>query len=110
MQIGRVCGTVVATIDHPALADRRLLVVQPYDPRGQAAGAMTMAVDVVDAGIGDWVLVLDEGTSAAQVLGVPRGPIRTVVIGVVDLVGFEDGAAGARQSKTGQGVDSPGPV
>jgi len=92
MQIGRVCGTVISTIDHPALADRRLLIVQPYDPRGHATGAMTMALDVVDAGVGDWVLVLDEGTSAAQVLNTPRGPIRTVVVGVVDAIGFEAGA------------------
>jgi len=110
VQLGRVSGHVVSTIDHPALANRRLLVVQPCDPRGRAAGAMTMAVDVVDAGVGDWVLVLDEGTSAAQVLEVQRGPIRTVVVGVVDAVGFEDGPSGARQSQTGQGVDSPGPV
>ena len=49
-------------------------------------GRPTIAVDVVDAGVGDHVLVVDEGNSAAQALAQPRGPVRTVVVGVVDEV------------------------
>jgi ethanolamine utilization protein EutN len=45
-----------------------------------------LAVDVVDAGVGDRVLVVDEGNSAAQVLRRPRGAIRTVVVGVIDEI------------------------
>ena len=86
MQIARVCGTVVSTLKHPALAGQRLLIVQPCDLDGHPVGAATMAVDVVDAGPGDWVLVLDEGSSAGQVLENPRGPVRTLVVGVVDAV------------------------
>jgi microcompartment protein CcmK/EutM len=86
MFLGRVVGDVVATIKHRALEGRKLLLVQPLTGEGTPFGRPTIAVDVVDAGVGDHVLVVDEGNSAAQVLAVPRGPVRTVVVGVVDEV------------------------
>jgi microcompartment protein CcmK/EutM len=86
MQIGRVCGTVVSTLKHPALAARKLLLVEPWAPAGNASGRVTAAVDTVDAGPGDWVVFLDEGSSASQVLGLQRGPVRTVVVAVLDAV------------------------
>ena len=86
MFLGRVVGDVVATIKHPALKNRKLLLVQPLTGDGTPTGRPTIAVDSVDAGVGDHVLVVDEGNSAAQVLGRPRGPVRTVVVGVVDEV------------------------
>jgi ethanolamine utilization protein EutN len=60
--------------------------VQPLTGDGAPVGRPAIAVDSVDAGVGDHVLVVDEGNSAAQVLQRPRGPIRTVVVGVVDEV------------------------
>ncbi len=86
MYLARVVGDVVATIKHGALANRKLLLVQPLTGDGLPAGRPAIAVDSVDAGVGDHVLVVDEGNSAAQVLQRPRGPIRTVVVGVVDEV------------------------
>jgi microcompartment protein CcmK/EutM len=86
MHLGRVVGDVVATIKHPALENRKLLLVQPLTGDGTPSGRPGIAVDTVDAGIGDHVLVVDEGNSAAQVLRRPRGPIRLVVVGVVDEV------------------------
>jgi ethanolamine utilization protein EutN len=86
MFLARVVGDVVATIKHPALERRKLLVVQPLTGAGEPIGRPTIAVDSVDAGVGDHVLVVDEGNSAAQVLERPRGPVRTVVVGVVDEV------------------------
>jgi len=86
MWVGRVIGTVVATLKHAALAHTKLLVVQPCDLEGRDDGAAVVALDQVDAGVGDRVLVLDEGSSASQLLGRPRGPIRTLVVGVVDAV------------------------
>jgi len=86
MFLARVVGDVVATIKHPALANRKLLLVQPLTGDGTPTGRPSIAVDSVDAGVGDHVLVVDEGNSAAQVLQRPRGPIRTVVVGVVDEV------------------------
>ena len=86
MFLARVVGDVVATIKHPALEQRKLLLVQPLTGDGAPVGRPAIAVDSVDAGVGDRVLVVDEGNSAAQVLQRPRGPIRTVVVGVVDEV------------------------
>jgi ethanolamine utilization protein EutN len=86
MFLGRVVGDVVATIKHAALRDRKLLLVQPLTGDGVPTGRPTIAVDTVDAGVGDHVLVVDEGNSAAQALGQARGPVRTVVVGVVDEV------------------------
>jgi ethanolamine utilization protein EutN len=89
MYLAQVVGHVVATIKHGELHQRKLLLVQPVDSEGQAHGARVIAVDAVDAGVGDRVLVVDEGNSAAQVLERPRGPVRTVVVGVVDEVARE---------------------
>ena len=86
MFLARVVGDVVATIKHQALASRKLLLVQPLTGDGQPTGRTAIAVDAVDAGVGDHVLVVDEGNSASQVLERPRGPIRTVVVGVVDEI------------------------
>ena len=86
MFLARVVGTVVATIKHPLLAGAKLLRVAPEPAPGRPAPPHVIALDTVDAGEGDRVLVSDEGNAAAQVLGRPRGPIRTVVVGVVDDV------------------------
>ncbi len=86
MFLARVVGEVVATIKHGDLAHQKLLLVQPVTPDDRAAGKPAIAVDSVDAGPGDLVLVADEGNSAAQVLRRARGPVRTVVVGVVDDV------------------------
>lgn len=86
MFTARVIGEVVATIKHRDLSGRKLLLVQPVDAAGAAAGAAQIAVDVVDAGLHDLVLVNDEGNGAAQLLGQPRGAVRTVIVGVVDAI------------------------
>ena len=93
MFLARVVGEVVATIKHGDLVSQKLLVVQPVDPNDAPTGKPVIAVDAADAGPGDLVLVADEGNMAAQVLRRPRGPIRTVVVGVVDHVEM-GGAAG----------------
>lgn len=90
MFLGRVTGELIATAKHPALSGQRLLWVQRVDPSGRPLPSLTLAVDHVDAGEGDGVLVLDEGNGAAQVLGQPRGPIRTVIVGIVDEVCLEE--------------------
>ncbi len=83
MKVGTVVGTVVSTINIPLLDDRRLLLCDIQDVKGDASG-YTIAVDVVDAGVGETVLILDEGNSARQMLGLDWGAIRAVVVGVVD--------------------------
>jgi ethanolamine utilization protein EutN len=85
MYVGRVRGTVVATIKNEIFPGRKLLVVDKLDLQGQSTGKYDIAVDVVQAGVGDLVLVLDEGNSARQIVGrEPDGAIRALVVGIVD--------------------------
>ncbi len=86
MFLARVVGEVVATIKHAHLVSDKLLLVRREQADGTAVGSPVIAVDTVDAGPGDRVLVVDEGNSAAQILHRPRGPVRTVIVGVVDDV------------------------
>ena len=90
MKLGRVVGTVVSTINAPAFDGRALLLCDLLDPTGKPAGGYLIAVDSVGAGAGETVLILDEGTSARQVLGAPGAPIRTVIVGIVDAVTVDD--------------------
>jgi ethanolamine utilization protein EutN len=83
VKVGKVVGTVVSTINIELLDDHRLLLCDVQDVDGKAAG-YTIAVDVVDAGVGETVLILDEGNSARQILGREWGAIRAVVVGVID--------------------------
>ncbi len=86
MKIARVAGTVVSTIQHRALDGRKLLLCDLLDPAGHPTGGYLIAVDTVGAGVGETVLLVDEGNSARQVLGDGRAPVRTVVAGIVDAV------------------------
>lgn len=84
MYIGRVAGTVVATIKHEVFAGRKLLLVDRLTPEGEPTDRYDIAVDTVQAGVGDLVLVIDEGNSARQVINQEDAPIRAVVVGVID--------------------------
>jgi len=86
MFIGRVTGTVVATIKHEAFHGRKLLVVDHLNEEGEPTGEYDICVDVVQAGVGDRVLVIDEGNGARQILKRQVAPVRAVVVGVVDDV------------------------
>ena len=86
MYIGRVTGTVVATIKHEAFHGRKLLVVDKLALNGQPTGAYDICVDNVQAGVGDTVLVLDEGNGARQILKRQVAPVRAVIVGIVDDV------------------------
>jgi len=86
VKIGRVAGTVVATICSPAFEGRKLLFVDLLDLKGNETGKDLIAVDAVGAGAGETVLVLDEGNGARQVLEAPDAPIRAVIVGVIDQI------------------------
>jgi len=83
MKVGKVVGTVVSTVNIPLLDEHRLLLCDIQDVDGDVAGH-TICIDVVDAGVGDAVLILDEGSSARQILGLDAGAIRAVIVGVID--------------------------
>jgi microcompartment protein CcmK/EutM len=94
MYIGRVSGTVVATIKNELFQGRKLLVVDRLDLDGQPTAKYDIAVDMVQAGKGDLVLVLDEGNSARQIVDrEPLGAIRAVVVGIVDQVALAEGGS-----------------
>ena len=84
MITGQVIGNVYSTINHPFYNGKRLLMVEKHNSAGQLSGDYLIAVDTVGAGMGEPVLVLDEGTGARQVLGSSDGPVRSVIVGIVD--------------------------
>jgi microcompartment protein CcmK/EutM len=87
MILGKVVGNVVSTIKHQDYAQYKLLVIQPVDQTGTPRGKSFLAVDAVQAGIGDTVLVIDEGGSGRAILGAPDNrTVRTVVAGIVDQI------------------------
>jgi len=92
VKLCRVTGTVVASVKHPAYVGHKLLCCQPLDAAGADQGPELLAVDRVQAGVGDHVLVNQEGNGARQMLGTLDGklPIRSVIIGVVDQVSVDD--------------------
>ena len=86
MTIGKVVGNIVATQKNAKLEGSKLLLVQPLDLEGQAKGASVIAIDGVDAGIGDRVLLIQDGRSAQLVLGRGVAAVDAAVIGVIDSV------------------------
>jgi ethanolamine utilization protein EutN len=86
MLIGRVIGDVVATRKHPSHEGQKILYVQILNLDGSERGNPILALDAADAGIGDQVLVTQEGWSAMSSVGKPFSPIDMSVIGVIDRV------------------------
>lgn len=86
MILGKVRGVIYSTINHEFYDGKRLLIVDKIKPDGSPAGGYLIAIDSVDAGIGETVLVIDEGNSARQVVGDSSAPLRSIVIGIVDQV------------------------
>jgi len=86
--LGRVVGTIVASQQHRFYRGRKQLVVRYVLPDGSFDGEKyVVAVDIVGAGVGETVLVEDEGNSARQLLHTDEyGPVRSVVVGIVDLI------------------------
>jgi microcompartment protein CcmK/EutM len=84
--LGRVIGDVVATRKHPSHERRKILLVQPITPEGDDRGEPILALDAVDAGVNDRVLVVQEGVAAMLAAGRPQSPIDMTIVGVVDAV------------------------
>ncbi len=86
MFLGKVIGNVVSSDKHEAYQERKLLMVQKLDLYQNASGPSTIAIDYVGAGEGDIVLVGAAPGLASNVFGIPKAPIRELVMGVVDRV------------------------
>lgn len=90
MILGRVTGTVVSTVEHPFYDGKKQLIVRYVRPDGSLDGeryVIAVDLDSVGAGVGDTVLVMDEGNSARQIMGTgAQGPVRSIIVGIVDAV------------------------
>jgi len=87
MRCCRVVGPMWATVKHPAYAGHPLFVVQPIDETGKDTGTSFVAIDHVQAGVGDKVIVLTEGNGVRQILAMGDiVPIRSMIVGIVDHV------------------------
>jgi ethanolamine utilization protein EutN len=86
MLIGKVIGDVVATRKHSSHEGQKILYVQILELDGTERGNPLLAVDAVDAGIGDKVLITTDGWAAMTAVGRPLSPIDMAVVGVIDHV------------------------
>jgi len=86
MFLAEVIGTVVSPVQHPALDGERLLLLRVLQPDGSPAAETRIALDRAGAGVGERVLVVDEGNSGRQLVGRKDAPVKTVIVGVVDYV------------------------
>lgn len=102
MFLADVIGTVVSPVQHPVLDGETLLLLRPVTPAGRRTGKTRIGLNRAQAGEGDRVLVLDEGNGGRQILGDPKAPVKTVVVGVVDYVELEDGRAYDHRQRTGR--------
>jgi ethanolamine utilization protein EutN len=93
MLIARVVGELVATQKHPSHEGLKLLLVQPLNLDGSNRGDAMVAMDAVDAGVGDQVLVATEGFSAMTSVGRPNSPIDVAVIAFIDAIELVPGVA-----------------
>jgi ethanolamine utilization protein EutN len=87
MILARVLGNVVATQKNPRYENARVMLCQPVTPEGEEIGATVLALDAVDAGEGDTVLIVQEGWSASTVAtGKAGAAIDAAIVGVVDRI------------------------
>jgi microcompartment protein CcmK/EutM len=87
MILAKVIGSIVSTIKHHTYHNKKLMLVKPINPDGELKANTLMAVDIVDAGVGDTVLIASEGRAASELLGYSRRiPLRDVIVGIVDRI------------------------
>ena len=89
MLLARIVGTVVATRKDPRLVSNKLLLARPVDPKGKLEGNYLVAIDTVDAGVGETVLVVS-GSSARMAAGLKDCPVDAAVVGIVDNIEVKD--------------------
>ena len=85
MLLAKIVGTVVATRKDPRLVGHKLMMARSVDPRGKAEGTYLVAVDTVDAGVGETVLVVS-GSSARMASGLKDCPVDAAIVGVIDTI------------------------
>ncbi len=86
MILGKVVGNVVSTIKLPVYQGYKILIVQPLNDKEEPKGESVLALDTVQAGVGDTVLVIDEGNSSRLIMNNSTAPVRTMIVGIVDAI------------------------
>jgi ethanolamine utilization protein EutN len=89
MLLARIVGTVVATRKDPRLVSNKLMVARSVDPGGKPEGNYVVAVDTVDAGVGETVLIVS-GSSARMASGLKDCPVDAAIVGIVDTVEVDE--------------------
>jgi microcompartment protein CcmK/EutM len=89
MILGTVRGNIVSTINHPFYDGKKLLIVEKEAFAGKAGGYLIAIDGGFGAGVGERVLVIDEGNSARQIVKNKDAPLRSIIIGIVDRVDNE---------------------
>ena len=89
MILAKVVGTVVATRKDPRLVSNKLLIARAMDPRGKPEGSYVVAIDTVDAGFGETVLIVS-GSSARMATGLKDCPVDAAIVGIVDEIEIKD--------------------
>jgi ethanolamine utilization protein EutN len=90
MIVAKIVGTVVATRKDERLVSNKLLIARPIDPYGKAEGNYLVAVDTVDAGFGETVLIVS-GSSARMASGMKDCPVDAAIVGIVDTIQVKEG-------------------
>jgi len=86
MILGKVIGNVVSTIKLSVYQGYKILIIQPVNNKEEPQGESFLALDTVQAGVGDTVLVIDEGNSSRLIMNNSTAPVRTVIVGIVDTI------------------------
>jgi len=86
MTIGRVLGNVVSTYKNQKYEGAKFLLVQPLSLKDEPVGEPVLAIDAVGAGVGEKVLIVQEGRAANDALGKKQGPMDSAIVGIVDLI------------------------
>ncbi len=86
MIIGRIIGNIDSSINHPFYDGKKLMVVEKLQGDGTPKDDYLVAVDHVGAGIGETVLMLDEGTGSRQIFESTDAPVRSTIVGIIDSI------------------------
>jgi ethanolamine utilization protein EutN len=89
MIIGTVRGNIVSTINHPFYTGKKLLIVEKEDFAGKPGGYLVAIDGGVNAGVGERVMIIDEGNSARQIVADSQAPVRSIIVGIIDRIDVE---------------------